>query len=257
MQEKLKIKFWRECFEKLYIFFVDFLFPLECLACGREGEWWCSQCQNNFDFSGVWACPVCGAVVSGICSSCAPASSLDGVIALFEYKTTGPIADLIKVFKYHHALEMVILWQRLVHNFFVVHSQKVRQIVTGDAWGIVAVPLHIRRQRERGFNQAAEVAEMVYHELKESVADIFLVPKNFFGRTRYTIQQALLKGVMRRTNVENAFTWMGKEPPPRQILLVDDVFTTGSTLEECARTLKANGVERVWGVVLARVKPVV
>jgi predicted amidophosphoribosyltransferase len=72
------------------------------------------------------------------------------------------------------------------------------------------------------------------------------------ARVRYTRPQVDLSAIERRTNLTEAFLWESRTPPPERIILVDDVFTTGSTMQECARELKRHGAKWVWGLTLAR-----
>jgi ComF family protein len=113
---------------------------------------------------------------------------------------------------------------------------------------VVPVPLHPRRERERGFNQSLLLAQRVGRALRCPVRSDLLV------RTVHTPPQTELSGDARRSNVRKAFA--ARRPAPlagRQVLLVDDVFTTGSTAEACARCLKRAGASSVVVLTVARV----
>jgi ComF family protein len=115
---------------------------------------------------------------------------------------------------------------------------------------ILPVPLHIRRLRERGFNQAAFLAK----ELGKKIG----LPVHFslLERRVWTEPQTRLKRQERLKNVKDAFSVAKpSEAEGRSVLLIDDVFTTGTTINECARALKSAGVANVHALTVARVLP--
>ena len=114
----------------------------------------------------------------------------------------------------------------------------------------IPVPLHPRRERERGFNQAQKIAMGFIDVWREQGIEIAAAPG--LARVRHTQAQAGLGGDARRSNLSAAFAWHGTTAAPRYVVLVDDAFTTGATMQECARSLKCAGAEWVWGVSLAR-----
>lgn len=113
---------------------------------------------------------------------------------------------------------------------------------------ILPVPLHKSRLRERGFNQALVLAELFFPEHKKRIATTLLV------RSQKTTPQTCLSGNERRKNLKKAFTISRPElVKDRSVILIDDVFTTGTTLNECAKTLKKHGARSVQALTLARV----
>jgi ComF family protein len=112
---------------------------------------------------------------------------------------------------------------------------------------IIPVPLHTARQAERGYNQAALLARIVSQEVGVPIGETALV------RAKATQQQALLKAVERRENVRDAFACRG-DVRGKHVVLVDDVCTTGSTLEACAAALRASGAASVCAFTLARAR---
>ena len=108
---------------------------------------------------------------------------------------------------------------------------------------VVPVPLHRRRLAERSFNQARLLADILGQRIRRPVVDLL-------RRERYTLQQAKLSREERQGNVHHAFVRSNFQADA--ILLVDDVFTTGATMQECARVLKDNGAKRVIGFSMAR-----
>ncbi len=109
------------------------------------------------------------------------------------------------------------------------------------------VPLHRKRLRERGYNQSSLLARKLGKLTNLPVVDDYLI------RQRYASPQARTATVdERHTNVADAFACRDQRLRDRQVLLIDDVATSGATLNACAAALKAAGAESVWALVLAR-----
>jgi competence protein ComFC len=207
----------RTFFEKVR----DLLFPKSCVSCEKEGIWLCENCLPS----------------SGLSQEDRVAANLDGITALFNYGEN-TISKLIQMFKYNYLLEIAGIFEKIIY--------KTNFNNTWQDFVIIPVPLHARRERERGFNQAEILAKLFAKKFGLSIN------KNLH-RIIYTAQQAKLSGEERRLNLENAFVWKGlAKGVPEKVLLVDDVYTTGATMEECAKILKDNGVKVVWVLVLAR-----
>jgi ComF family protein len=223
---------------------MEILFPLVCVECGKEGGWWCESCEGRSAFQAEQYCPVCFRTSSGgiVCATDKSNSSLDGLTALFSYQNQAAIAELIKFFKYQGTTDMLGLWEKVLKKW-----QGTSKFPTNFAWTIIPVPLHKRRERERGFNQATELAKILVKLYPQTT-----LQTKCLIRSRYTKQQAKLTRPERMQNMKNVFTWRGGTMVPKRVLLVDDIFTTGSTLQAAAQTLKEVGVEEVWGWVLAR-----
>ena len=122
----------------------------------------------------------------------------------------------------------------------------IAQPVAVDA--VLAIPLHSKRLAERGFNQAEALAREI-----ATLLDLPLIDTGL-ARVRATEQQAHLDARARAENMRDAFAWRGTAPP-RRLLLVDDVLTTGATMGACAIVLRDAGAEAVHGLALARSRP--
>ena len=114
---------------------------------------------------------------------------------------------------------------------------------------VIPVPMHAKRQRFRGFNQAEELAQNLARNLRLEFAPVLI-------KTKKTDRQVDLEKTQRLENVKNAFTLTSHLNPQllsgRSILLIDDVATTSATLNECAKILKAREPAEIWGLVVAR-----
>ncbi len=111
---------------------------------------------------------------------------------------------------------------------------------------IIPVPLSDRRLRTRGFNQAELMAVAITKRLP------FIVENRHLKRIKHKTPQAKLGEEKRKKNVFNCYSWSGKDLNGKSVILIDDVATTGATLNECARILKENGAGEVWGLVAAK-----
>jgi len=168
------------------------------------------------------------------CESLLEPSSGERPRAVFLYG--GPLADAIRRFKYGGRSELAA----------TLAPHLVERAAEVEVDAVVPVPLHPRRERARGYNQAALLARPVASALAVPFAPTAL------RRLRDTPPQASLDTARRRGNVRGAFA-VRSAPPPR-VLLIDDVRTTGATLAECAATLRGAGALRVHSLVLARVE---
>ncbi len=114
---------------------------------------------------------------------------------------------------------------------------------------IIPIPLDSRRERERGFNQALIIAQMLSELNPKNAPQI----RGVIAKKKRTLPQSQLKREERLSNLENAFFLKQKSVVQgKQVLLVDDIFTTGATINECARILKEDGAERVDFFTIAR-----
>lgn len=230
--------------------FKDILFPIFCLECQLEGYWWCENCIKKNVNVGIFCCPVCHILNTNgqPCNKCKAASPLNGNAAFLDYNEEAIIGQLIKRYKYNFAFDIAVTWEKMIDIFLPeIFSQMNIDV---DTFTIIPIPLHISRERERGFNQADLVAQFVFKKLL-TLKRVEYNNKNFI-RQKKTNQQAKLNRVDRFDNLKEAFVWVGQKSIPKNILLIDDVYTSGATMQECARMLKKVGAQKVYGFTLAR-----
>ena len=226
---------------------LNLLFPRRCLGCSRHGQYFCVVCRQKVRFKQMPICPACGqGAISGKThlSCCAP-QQLDGLVSLFNYE--GMVKKAIIKLKYKYVTDLAEeLVSLAAKRLLQVAPQRI--FFEGEALTIIPVPLHPRRERQRGFNQSLLLGKLLAREFG------WRIEPNSLVREKYTRPQTKLKGKERRHNIKGVFGTMSGSSIPRhsQALVFDDVWTTGSTLKECGRVLKRAGVKNVWGLTLAR-----
>jgi ComF family protein len=210
-----------------------------CLLCGEPaGEAVCPDCQSEYFLRDLPRCPACGKLLeeTGLCRSCAAGDGpreLAGAVSLGWYR--GAYRDLIRLVKYRG--------HPFVLSPLAAYAARCALLCLPPPDWLVPTPLHDRRLRGRGFNQAETLASCLGGALTLPVRPVL-------RRTRLTAPQSGLSRRERLENVQNAFAC---EQPLRgeRIWLIDDVLTTGATLNSCARALKTAGSGEVYAFVLA------
>lgn len=216
------------------------LMPPRCGGCRAVGSWLCSRCRAGIRRLEEPLCRRCGAEVESARSDCGCRNRLKALSRLRSAAAyEGPVEVAIHRFKYNG-------WRRLAEPLALLMAERL--VVEGlSARWAVAVPLHSSRQRQRGFNQS----ELLVRELRKRLA--LAQPPGELVRTRATPPQVGHDRRWRLDNVRDAFEWRGPPLGAHAILLIDDVATTGATLEACAAALRAGGSGSVTGVSVARV----
>ena len=216
---------------------IDLLFPRWCTGCGREGEYICPSCRSTLAVVEEPSCERCGRPLgdSSACDNCGEDWSIDRIRAPFLYG--GVIRQAIHNFKYDNLRDIASLLAGYMYECLKEHSL--------DADIIIPVPLHPRRLRERGYNQAALLARKLGEMAGIPVQEDRLI------RRLHTRSLATSPSREARYDiVSNAFAVNGGFQGKR-VLLVDDVSTTGATLNAGARMMKAAGAAYVSGIVVA------
>ena len=214
--------------------------PGSCLLCQAtsHGELLCPNCQRDLPLLDEMRCPRCASDSAQglVCIHChVEPPHFDQTIAVFRYEF--PVDRLIKALKYQHQLVIAPLLGKTLAQHPSLKEANIDQIV--------ALPLHPERIRERGFNQSIEIARPISQQLGRPILFDAVV------RSKATLRQAGLSFKERHANVLGAFE-CGIDLNGQHLLLVDDVMTTGATLNECAHVLKLHGAARVTVAVAAR-----
>ena len=217
----------------------DLLFPPRCIGCGSEDGFLCPRCAEALPKLNPPYCVRCGLPVGGggLCSRCTKLVAINGIRSPFLYQ--GLAREAIQSFKYKRLKALAEPLGQLLADY--LHSNPLPADV------LVAVPLHPRRLRERGYNQSSLLVEELSQLSGWPVIEGSLV------RLRNTTPQVgITEAEERWLNVRRAFQCKGQDFQGRHILIVDDVCTTGATLDACASALKEAGAASVWGLTLAR-----
>lgn len=188
----------------------------------------CMGCGDKSGFEGEWLCPACRRTLAKSWKGAFPDPKLDGSAAAYLY--AGPAGSVVRFMKYGGVRGLSgIMTEEMIRAW--------NQVLPAAVDMVVPVPMHPKRLRERGFNQSETLAVAVAERLG-------LPCENALIRTRNTVQQAVLSGKARKKNLKNAFC-AENSVEGKWVLLVDDVYTTGTTAHECAAALRAAGARYV------------
>jgi len=220
---------------------IDLVFPPRCGGCHLTGAWLCDICRRRIRRLEEPLCRRCGAELDSARNSCSCKGRLRALSRLRSAVAyEGPVEPLVHRFKYQG-------WRRLAGPLAALLCDRI--VVEGLAAAyVVPVPLHGDRRRERGFNQSELLADELRQRLKLGE------PPGSLVRVRSTVPQVGKDRLHRWENVRGAFAWRGAPLDGRPLMVVDDVATTGATLEACAAALKSAGAGPVTGVTVARVR---
>lgn len=226
----------------------DALFPKKCLGCGKYNTWCCFSCLAELTFSRQLHCPNCSAVtpLGEFCGTCSSEHYLTGVWSAQPYSAP-LIRKLIHDLKFEYIPEIAeTLGHLMIITLKTFQLPPAWHPTPRDEWQLVPIPLSKSRLHERGFNQAEKLAEVVSTNTKLKLADIL-------ERSRHTLQQSKLATELRSVNIQGSFKLKsGISVSNQTFILVDDVYTSGATLEEAARVLKSADAREVWGLTVAR-----
>lgn len=273
---------------KLLSHVVNLIFPTKCQNCDSTVSadaataYFCKECWQGIEWFDCPCCPQCGlpyaspytfaanksyseqSAAGHLCGNCRDKPpSFDMAISAGRY--TGALSEAIKLFKYkkkihlgkmltERALKSPLVEDTLLnfHNPEDIHTvwgcpvYRANKALSAQTL-IIPIPLHVKRLREREFNQSAIIASVIGRRFGIPVVANALI------RHRHTRPQVELDGKERKENVIGAFSVDDRKIiEGKEIILVDDVYTSGSTVNECARTLKKNGAEKVHVVTIAR-----
>lgn len=225
------------------------ILPSSCALCGVSSkQTLCSECEHRFFGTPTQRCTQCasplafGSAATERCGDClSKFPAFDATIVASDY--AAPIDQLVLALKFGHQLALAPLFARMLHDAIL------RQSASAMPELLAVVPLGEQRLAERGFNQALEIAKPLAQALALPLATQLL------ERTRETLRQTMLAPAERHRNIHCAFILsprVDEQVRSRHIGVVDDVMTTGETLNEIAATLKRHGAARVTNLIFAR-----
>ena len=204
---------------------LDILFPRICVGCGKEGTYICDKCK-------VFVSEAEPIIYTGEC--------LDGLISVWDYE--GLIKELIQMIKYQGVTDIIKELMSLI-DIKIYYPY------------ITYVPMHIKRKKRRGFNQSELIAKELSKKSKARLDSArHARTLSLLEKVVDTKDQAKLSKEERLENVKDSFKFWDRLGLSQvsQVLLVDDVFTTGATMRECCKVLKQAGIKKVLGFTLAR-----
>ena len=226
-------------------FLIELLFPRRCPVCDKPvdkmGRYICTKCRKKIRYVQSPFCFKCGKSLKDerqeYCEDCKNANHIfDRGRALYEYDT---VKEAVYRFKYEGRKEYADFFGKEL-------AGKLGGLIKDwNADAIVPVPLYKEREKERGYNQAALLARALGQELHIPVNEKFIY------RKKATEAQKKLKGKERQNNLKNAFKIGQNDVKLKTIIVVDDIYTTGATMDEMARCLKNAGVSKVYCISLA------
>ncbi len=227
---------------------LDVLFPKRCMGCKTFGAYLCVSCKTSLKFHDSFICPVCTlSSIDGLTHpGCRGRYTLDGLRAMHAYK--GPIRLLLQRFKYSPWLTDV---GQTIGSLAINALEKdhLFQSYLAKKPVVVPIPLHWTKKYLRGYNQSELLGKMF--------AQHFHLPfALLIKRKKKTQAQFGLGREERIENVSGAFSLSSEittlSTRYSNILLVDDVWTTGATMRVCANVLKRAGAKSVWALTIAR-----
>ncbi|MFH1533997.1 MAG: ComF family protein [Nitrospirota bacterium] len=221
-------------------FLLDIFFPKICVGCGKHGEDICNECFRKIKIRKIQQCPHCRKenAEGKFCSDyCKKDYVFDQLIVCADYSQ---IKNLIIKFKYKFSKDLINVFNKLLE----AELKSYTKILPGEKM-VIPAPIHKRNFKKRGFNQALLLGKAITQIIPNTKLVDCLSEKESRG------QQAKLDRSHRLKNLKNSIE-IRHHPPLKNILLVDDIVTTGSTLNECSRVLKEAGASHITAIVLAR-----
>jgi competence protein ComFC len=226
-------------------YLLNLFFPKFCFSCQREGEYLCQDCLATIDIL-YWCFCLCESPQripeAGKCRNCR-GKFLNGLYFAASYKNN-LVKNLICKLKYEPYVKELA---PSLASLIITHLNLIQKNFLGENAILVPVPLSKKKLKRRGFNQSEEIVKELSKNLGLPLATDALI------KEKDTFSQMELSKEERVKNIKGVFAVKNNEAiKNKKILLVDDVYTTGATMEECARILKKAGAREVWGIAVAR-----
>jgi len=236
----------KEALSRAYNFILDILFPIRCISCDKEGEWICRKCFKKIEIKENQTCPKCFSKSKDgkYCDKCSVCSKMKGVIITGTYEDK-LLQKAVHILKYKYVKDLCKPLACILNKGFNIwcknNKVELKNII------LIPVPLHKKKENKRGFNQAKLLAKEL--SLKVNLK----VNNKILKRVKNTKAQAKQDSLIRRKNIKGAFAIdQSIDLKNKIIFIIDDVCTTSSTLEECAKEIDKLNPKEIWGLVLAR-----
>jgi ComF family protein len=233
---------------------LNFLFPKKCLICQKDSEnYLCFDCFKKLQNKKP-SCLKCGAdsTLGEFCKNCQKDFEITGILVAGNFQDKN-LANLIKSYKYNFIKDLArplslflinFLKEQIIKNPILPKTTKNKQIINLEEFFLLPVPLSNKRLRWRGFNQSELLAQNIAKRFNlKLLKDL--------KKIKHRKPQAKLNRNERLINLKNCFEWTGKNLANKKIIIIDDVCTTGATLNEITKELKKHQAQEVWGLVLA------
>ena len=209
---------------------LNLIFPVSCLSCKKEGTYLCKKCFRKLK------------TISKKYNLNTP--NLNDIFIAGDYDDK-LLAELIKKFKFSFIKEIGFLLSRFLILFWRQVEFKKPEFKEIENFLVIPVPLSKKRKRFRGFNQSEILAENFSSFYAYSLSlDL--------KRIKHSVPQSSLSETKRKQNIQSSFAWCGESLREKTIILIDDIITTGATLNECALVLKKAGAKKIYTLVLAK-----
>lgn len=228
-------------FNKIKKFILNLIYPKKCVGCGKWGTWLCKKCRLKLLLIKTPFCPICRKLTSlgQLCSRCRGKYYFTGVIAAGYYQ--GILKELIHYYKYRKIKSISIILSNIL-------IRKLEQGMPSGKLVFIPIPLHQSKFNERGFNQSEIIAKRLSQAYDIPFYDCLI-------RKKKTKSQIGLSKKERTANMQNAFDFnkkYQKEIIKKTPILIDDVATSCSTLNQAAKILRQNKARNVWCLVIAK-----
>jgi len=224
------------------------LFPRICFGCNKEGKYICEDCKIFLGEASL-ICPVCekSSFTGQRHMHCSTRYGLDGLVGVWEYE--GITKEALFKIKYWSNFDAI---SEFMENAFeamkkdVLRFQPFLSFLGLEDIYISYVPMFLKKEKRKGFNQAKVIVKAINKIMEKETTSLLM-------KNRDTLSQTHLNKEERIKNVKDCFSILPNlSLMPRNLVLVDDVWTTGATMKECCKVLKKAGVQNIWGFTLFR-----
>jgi len=229
--------------KKIKKFILDLLFPPKCAGCQKEGEYICEDCKLFLGEASL-ICPYCRqpSFSGERHERCSTKHGLDGLACVWEYE--GVIKNLIYKIKKEKVTDAISFFAEISLNAILKDPARFfcfLRFLFEKRPCLTFVPLSPKKEKKQGFNHS----ELMAKEL-ERLLGLKVLP--LLGRTKETEAQSDISKEKRADNIKGVFSVLDGKIIPKNVVLVDDFWISGTTMQECCRMLKEAGAEAVWGL---------